>query len=126
MDNNSLVLLFILFFIKHCIFDFLLQPSWMYLNKGKLGHIGGVAHSLAHCISSLAILLFFDVSPVILYILFGVEFIIHYFTDLLKVQINNKFKWGCNTHNEFWYATGIDQLIHYLTYALMVLIVINS
>lgn len=122
-----MIWLFIAFIVKHFVVDFLLQPPYMFLNKGKYGHIGGIAHSLVHVSVSIVILsltrLFIPISdPILLICLWG-ELLLHYHIDWGKEQIKMKTGWGPNTHAEFWYLTGADQMLHYLTYAAMIGIV---
>ena len=111
-----MILLLTLLVIKHFIWDFGYQPPYMWQNKGTLWHMGGIVHSGIHAITTFVILSFFMVYPLGALILAVGEFIIHYFTDYTKMNINRKMGWGATTHNEFWILTGLDQLIHYLTY----------
>jgi hypothetical protein len=68
------------------------------------------------------ILLFF-VSPFVAMGLSIFEFIAHYHMDWFKMWYNRKKEWKCNTHNEFWVLTGIDQYVHAITYLAIALIV---
>lgn len=55
-----MILLFILFQIKHFICDFPLQAfPYQYLNKGTYGHPGGLIHATIHYIGTYIILSFF-------------------------------------------------------------------
>lgn len=47
------------------------------------------------------------------------EFIVHYHIDWAKMNINRKMGWK-DENSEFWVLLGADQLLHYLTYVLMV------
>lgn len=118
-----MILLLTLLFIKHFVCDFLYQPPYMWQNKGTLGHWGGIAHSLFHAVVTALLLLYFAPSLIWLSV---VEFVIHYFTDYFKMNINKKYKWAANTHNEFWILLGVDQLIHSLTYVGIVAAVASS
>lgn len=108
--------------VKHFVFDFFWQPPFMWKNKGKFGHWGGLVHSGVHAVATLAILFAFigTGEPIVVYIA-AIEFIVHYFTDYFKMNINKNYGWACNTHNEFWQLTGLDQMIHYLTYVLILI-----
>lgn len=108
--------------VKHFVFDFLWQPPFMWKNKGTFGHWGGLVHSGIHAVATLVILfaILGPNNPVVIAAVV-IEFIIHYFTDYFKMNINKNYGWACNTHNEFWQLTGLDQLIHQLTYVLILL-----
>lgn len=116
MTPFIILILFTLLEIKHFLLDFRFQPSWMFLNKGTLWHLGGIAHSGGHALATTVILLPFTWWAPLLSLL---EFVIHYATDFCKVNYNKKMGWACNTHAEFWYLTGLDQLVHHLTYCLL-------
>lgn len=114
-----MILLLTLLTIKHFICDFLYQPPYQWQNKGTYGHAGGIIHSGQHALATLAILLLFIPLPFAI-LLAVAEFIVHYHTDWLKMNINKAKGWGANTHNEFWVLLGADQLIHSLTYVFIV------
>ncbi len=73
-----------LLFIKHMVFDFMLQPPFMYLNKGTYGHWGGITHATVHASATLLILAMF-VSPLAAGVVALIEFIIHYHMDWFKM-----------------------------------------
>lgn len=109
--------------VKHFIFDFYWQPPYMWQNKGTWGHPGGIVHAGIHAVVTLGILLCFGVHGVLALQLMLGEFGIHYLVDWAKMNINRAKGWGCNTHNEFWQLTGLDQLFHQLTYVAILAIV---
>lgn len=116
--------LIIFLFLKHLWIDFLWQPSYEWQNKGKFGHWGGIRHSLKHCLATLAILyLFANIAITAALFISLAEFIIHYFTDLFKVKINETNNWKCDKHEQFWKLLGIDQTIHNLTYCAIMLFI---
>lgn len=106
--------------LKHFVWDFFYQPPYMFMNKGKFGHLGGIVHSGLHALTTFIILLFFVAGPLAL-LLCVFEFVVHYITDWAKMNINAKQGWKCNTHNEFWQLTGFDQFIHQMTYVVILL-----
>lgn len=108
--------------VKHFVFDFLYQPPYQWQNKGTYGHWGGLVHSGQHAVASFLILLFFTASPVAA-VLAILEFFIHYHMDWFKMNYNKRKGWTATTHNEFWVLMGFDQLVHSLTYILMVALV---
>lgn len=121
--------------VKHFIFDFplRLQPPWMFLNKGKYGHIGGILHAGIHAIASAVIITTALPRPEELStrmwmcgaVMF--EFLVHYHMDYFKVKIGEGRGWAqrrpdclaITSHN--WFnLLGVDQMVHYLTYVIMV------
>ncbi len=126
MGVDSLLVLLALLGLKHLIFDFTpLQSPYQYLNKGIFGHPGGLLHSGLHIVGTflvLSVFLFFTgySLPLAAFILiYGGEFLVHYFTDLSKVVVTQHYGWGPLTHSQFWTAVGVDQYSHYLTYLLI-------
>ena len=57
--------------------------------------------------------------------IYALEFMIHYMTDWSKMNINRIKGWDANKNPEFWYLTGLDQLIHQLTYLGIVTVVLS-
>ena len=123
MTGIEILILLTLLFTKHFIVDFPLQTPYQYLNKGTYGHLGGMLHSWLHAITTLVIVSFFT-TPHIVLLAFVIDFVIHYHVDWAKVQINNRYQWGANTHKEFWILLGVDQFLHALTYILIAWIVL--
>ncbi len=113
-----MITLLTLLLVKHFIWDFWYQPPYMWQNKGTFGHLGGITHSGIHAVTTFVILLFY-INPFIAWNLAMFEFVAHYATDWAKMNINRVKGWGATTHNEFWQLTGFDQLIHQLTYVVI-------
>ena len=114
--------------VKHVVFDWFYQPAWMWQKKGTFGAWGGIAHSGIHAVVTaiiLAIFLGLEFWPLVLG-LAVFEFVIHYWTDWSKMNINRIRGWKCNTHEEFWYLTGVDLLIHLMTYMVIAWVVERS
>jgi hypothetical protein len=103
-------------FVKHFICDFLYQPPYQWKNKGTYGHWGGLVHTGQHVVATIAILAIAGISLPIITMIAVAEFIVHYHTDWAKMNVNRHYGWGATTHNEFWILTGLDQLVHALTY----------
>jgi hypothetical protein len=125
MDLATLIIVaFAAMFFKHFVIDFPLQTPYQYLNKGTYGHLGGIAHAAFHSVGSLitlAIVLGLYRLDMI-FVLCVLEGIIHYHIDWAKMYINKRMDWKCNESPHFWLAMGFDQFLHYLTYALMLLV----
>lgn len=118
-DPPDLLTALILFQIKHFAFDFLLQPAYIWRNKGTYGHPGGILHALGHMIGSVPALLVLTASlPVILVILL-IEGMLHYHIDWCKEQMATR--WNLSFQDpRYWYLFGFDQLLHHLTYVGMI------
>ncbi len=119
-----MLLLLLILFTKHLVFDFLYQPPFQWQNKGTYGHLGGLVHSGQHALASFVVLLFF-IDPIGAYLISFFEFIVHYHMDWFKMWYNKRKEWKCNTHNEFWILTGVDQYVHALTYIAMVFMAVS-
>lgn len=116
------MILLILLQIKHFICDFPLQAfPYQYKNKGIYGHFGGILHSLIHTIGTFIVLYFFTEKAIYLAILDG---IIHYHIDWAKMNINDKFNFRPDNSQLFWILLGFDQLLHQLTYLLIIFIIL--
>lgn len=136
MDAIFVLLAITLLSIKHFVVDFPLQ-SWpyQYMNKGTYGHAGGILHAALHVVGTFLAFMFLFwfsldiVNGKTLYVSLYLAFIdgfIHYHIDWAKMNINRKMGWACNTHNEFWILLGVDQLLHMLTYILLIFFVIKD
>lgn len=119
IEQSSILLILSLLFLKHFIVDFPLQIPYMYLNKGKYGHPGGIFHAGYHGLGTYLVLLFFIDSKTAF--IFGmVDFFIHYNIDYMKVKINNKYNLKPDNSEKFWWLLGLDQLLHAMTYIVIV------
>lgn len=107
----SAELLMFLLITKHLIFDFFLQFPRHYLNKGTYGKWGGIEHAGLQAIGTWLIL-----SPVAALI----DFIIHYHVDWAKMKLGAIYGWKPD-NAKFWWALGLDQYAHYVTYIGLIL-----
>lgn len=102
--------------IKHCLADFLLQTEFQRRTKGDYAALGGITHALTHI--ALTAPVFLLLPPVgaggIAALLLG-EFAIHYHLDWSKEQAVRRNGWTLRDR-PFWWALGLDQLGHALTY----------
>jgi hypothetical protein len=114
---NIFFLLF-LFQIKHFICDYYLQSQAQIKTKGQYGNLVGLGHTLEHVIGTMIILMpfLFVEFPVGLMILALFDGLIHYHCDYIKT------KFGSKNPSEpiFWHELGLDQLVHQLTYAVII------
>jgi len=105
----------------------------MFLNKGKYGHLGGIAHAGIQALGSAPVFLWCttwlhwwpegmwhgltELQMVGALIVF--EFFVHYHMDWFKVWYQTRKGWLPHTSPQYWNLLGIDQLVHYLTYVAM-------
>lgn len=111
-----MILLLTLLVIKHFVWDFLYQPPYMWQNKGTFLHPGGILHSGLHAVTTYIILTFYMQYAIGALILSCLEFVLHYITDFVKMNLNRRFGWESNT---LWILTGLDQLIHTMIYVVI-------
>lgn len=125
-DPHLVLVAMALLLIKHAIADFLLQTAYQRATKGTYGAWGGLAHSATHIALTAPILLLFPGVGLVrgATILAG-EFVVHYHLDFLKDQAVRRFGWTSH-HTPFWWALGLDQLMHGLTYVAIVWCALES
>jgi hypothetical protein len=111
--------LFTLLVLKHFILDFPAQTPYQWMNKGTYGHPGGLLHAGLHGLGTMLVFGIFIV-PQWAIILGLIDMVLHYHIDWVKMNVNKKYGWKADTHPEFWIALGLDQLAHYLTYCLLI------
>ena len=116
---NQLLLVLVLFQIKHLLADFVLQSAYILNNRKTYGHPGGLLHVAIHLLGSLASLMIIGCSPKTLLIVLLAEAVIHYHIDWTKDNILAARSWTPKDAN-FWYLLGFDQFLHQLTYLGMV------
>lgn len=108
--NNQILILLIAFQIKHLICDYFLQFPRHFMNKGTYGKWGGFEHAGIHGIGTFLLL-----GPVAACF----DFVIHYHIDWAKMKIGAVKGWKPD-NNKFWWALGIDQFAHHITYILLI------
>lgn len=113
---DSIFILFALLFIKHWYIDFVNQSDAEVKGKGIYGNWDGLGHSIKHGLATSVIffLFLFDVQFALL--LGFIDFVVHYHVDYCKMRFGNRDI----TTKAFWAQLGLDQLAHYLTYLLLV------
>ena len=111
--------------IKHFVADYLLQPGWMLAGKGNVLEFGGYAHAGIDAGMSLIILLLVGTPIGLALALFAAEFVLHYALDYAKIHYST----GVHVENRparFWALHGVDQLLHQLTYVVMIYLVVRA
>ena len=123
--TEFILLLLILFVIKHFICDFLLQYPYMLAEKGIYGAKGGIAHALCHAVGMLIVLFLvlpWDFSVHLFALILAIfDGVIHYHIDWAKQKLNRGFT---PADRMFWVWFGADQTMHYLTYIAIIGIIL--
>lgn len=122
MTPISLILLYVLFRIKHFACDFLLQTDWMALTKGKPGREGYQAlfiHAFIHAIGTFVIVMMFAPS---LWWLGPLDFVVHSVIDRIKGYFTYKRGWTPKD-TIFWWTLGADQEAHNFTHLAYIVII---
>lgn len=102
--------------VKHAVADFILQSDGIFRQKGHYGAPGGLLHALIHILLTAPVFWLFPGGSVALASeLLAAEFVLHYHIDWLKQQLVARSGWTPK-NAAFWWALGIDQLLHGLTY----------
>lgn len=114
------LLLITLLLVKHTVADFFLQRSFMFKDKHVYLGRGGITHAATHGAFTFIVLILcvsnFWLAATLLALF---DMILHYHIDYIKSNWNVKTK-ASTLENRYWYAFGLDQLAHFLTYSLIV------
>lgn len=111
--ENLIILLMVLFVIKHFICDFWLQFPYMIDEKGIYGADGGRHHALMHTAGTFLVLACAIYSIEAAVILAFLDGIVHYHIDWVKSKLSQGLT---PADSKFWILLGADQALHYLTY----------
>lgn len=113
-----------LLFVKHFICDFPLQANpWMYRNKGSYMHPGGIVHAGIHAIGTLLVLAPFIGSASVMYAL--IDMLVHYHIDWAKMNLSQHYDLQPTNSERFWILLGFDQLLHHITYFMIIYFAFN-
>lgn len=115
----TLWLILTLLFIKHFLADFVWQTDTMVIEKGKYGYLGGLQHSALHGVLTYAVLMHF-LGVQACAMLAMIDAFIHYHIDWAKMNITKNYT---VKDKQFWFWLGFDQLLHALTYIIMVIVI---
>lgn len=110
--------------IKHWYIDFVNQSMEEVHSKGIYGDLLGIWHSAKQGLGTLFCILVLTGSGYLFEasLIAFLDFVIHYHTDWAKININKKKNYTIETP-QFWYWLGFDQLVHQLTYLLILYLV---
>jgi hypothetical protein len=113
----TILTLLTLFGIKHFLCDFVWQYPYMIEQKGVYGMPGGIHHALYHAVGTMIVTAFVCATFLDIMILGLIDGVLHYHIDWLKHQLSR----GLTTADRmFWVWFGADQCLHYLTYLLII------
>ena len=115
-DVRIMLLAMAYLLVKHCLADFLMQTENQRLTKGDYGAPGGITHAFTHIVLTAPV--FLILPPLGLSAaaaLLAAEFAVHYHLDWTKEQVVRANGWT-SRDTPFWWALGLDQLGHGLTY----------
>lgn len=115
MTHATIMVLLLLFQIKHLLADFVWQSGWMVRNKGTYGHPGGIAHAGLHSLLTVPILIWTPISLLAVLAVAGAEFVLHYHIDWTKDRLLKLSGLGPQ-EKAYWGLTGLDQFAHQATY----------
>jgi hypothetical protein len=113
------VLALVLLQLKHFAADFVLQTERQVRFKGVYGAAPGIQHAGTHALLTLPCLLAAGVAPVAALAAAGAELAVHYHQDWLKERVG-RLAALTPANRGYWMLLGADQLVHQLTYAAMV------
>lgn len=119
------LLILIGFQIKHFAADYLLQARWMIAGKLSLRKPGGYVHVGIHALGSLIVLFLAGVPLAVSALLILAEAVVHYLIDYGKASWS-RTRPADVTAASYWAAHGADQLMHQITYALMIFAVLKT
>ena len=114
-DIQWLVLLLVIFQVKHFFADFVFQNVYM-LQKSRPGWnfaLPLAIHCGVHAAFSLAIILWWNPS---LWWLAAVDFAVHFVMDRIKAGPRYLGRYHDMRGKAFWVTFGLDQMVHHLTH----------
>jgi hypothetical protein len=123
MTEHLILLLMTAFAVKHWLCDFVLQTPHQIATKGQYGSGGGISHALTHGAGTAAVLMLFAISGAGLYeiaFLAGLDTVFHYHIDWFKQRMTQGM---IPAHPKFWTWLGFDQLLHTLTYIIIIALI---
>ncbi len=100
---------------KHLIFDFFLQSLSQIKNKRIYCHPDGLLHAAAHAAGTCVAFAVIAPSLAVGIGIVVAEFLLHYHIDWLKEEIGYSLKLR-QEQRQYWWAFGIDQWLHQMTY----------
>jgi hypothetical protein len=121
---EAAISLLVLLQVKHWYIDFVNQTMEEVHSKGIYGDRAGIMHSAKQGAGTFLCILLLTGSGFYpeAFLLGLLDFAVHYHVDWTKININKKKNYTVETP-EFWMWLGFDQLMHQLTYLLILYLV---
>lgn len=116
--SGQMLILLVLFQVKHMFADFFLQTPRMLSGREKYLHRGRAEHAGVHAIGSIAVFVLMGAPVFFTLWVVVAEWVIHFHIDW------GKARWSMQRQHTpaeagFWRAAGVDQAGHQLTYIAM-------
>lgn len=124
MSAQSLLLLMLLFQVKHLLADFVMQSEWIVRTKGQYGRPGGLVHAGLHAVFTAGVLLLSPLSLGMIIVIALAEMAVHYHIDWSKDRLLKRMKTN-PTEWRYWVLTGLDQFAHQATYIAILFLVLG-
>lgn len=115
LSAETVLLAIAFLMVKHAIADFFLQTESQRREKGIYGRPGGLTHAATHIVLTAPVFFVLPAGMSLAVALLAAEFVLHYHIDWTKEQIVRRNGWT-SYDTPFWWAIGLDQLLHGLTY----------
>lgn len=115
----TILSLFCLLQIKHMFADFFLQTPRMLSGRGTYLHMGRMQHAAVHALLTIPAFLVVGADFTVVLVLVAVEWVVHFHLDWAKARFSESREL-VPTQALFWYAFGVDQALHQLTYIAMI------
>jgi hypothetical protein len=109
--------------VKHFIADYTLQWPSMIEGKCHFNRSGGYLHAGIHVFLTLLVLVFCNLSATVIAQILLFEFVVHYATDYAKGSYDCTHNLNANSRH-YWAVHGADQLVHQLTYAVILAVIV--
>jgi len=122
---TTLIILLVLFQLKHFVCDGPLQTSEMVRDKGHYGRWLGIKHAGIHGLGTSVVVFAVTTAPIITLLLALVDFAVHYHVDFSKEQIVRRAGWTTSTP-PFWWSLSADQMLHQLTYIALAALAVTT
>jgi hypothetical protein len=91
-----------------------------HLTRKLPGQLGGAVHAGVHAIGTIVVATAFVYPLTITTLLIALfDGIAHYLIDGAKSKLNNYYGVAPTNSEYFWRLMGLDQLLHYLTYVII-------
>ena len=128
MTMDLALTVFLLLTIKHAVCDLYLQ-SFLTLDKSR--YLGGWPHYAEHALGTFVVIAWF-VDPVIAVAIALLDGVAHGHIDWLKHRVISAYEhttgmtMESNRKHTYWFVQAVDQMLHFLTYYLICLIIISQ